>query len=277
MVRNNLILLRCGEASLHTAWLGGLESRTWDLVLFPYTSSTHFLQSDGVFVVGAVVGPKWHAMKELLRKWPLERHWSDYDFIWLPDDDLFITQDNLNAFFSCSKEISAKLCAPALDERSFFSYFVTMRNKYFQVRAANFVETMMPCFSSGALQVLFQTFDLERTGYAWGVDFLWSHMLDYKDIYIVDSISALHTRPVGAGRSPEQFQKCEAEMHRIVGSFKLKKSLRTTRGLQKDGVWLPDSDPVFMARLIQGWHYLIEEREYLLHYILSYQGYGRRE
>jgi hypothetical protein len=69
------------------------------------------------------------------------------------------------------------------------------------LRYTNFVEVLAPLFSLEALLKVYQTFDLNYSG--WGYDYLWPYLLGYPQdkIAIIDNIIMTHTRPVGSNYS----------------------------------------------------------------------------
>jgi hypothetical protein len=111
-VRKNLVLTRVGVNSLHPGWVEGDGSRNWDLYLSPYQPIEP--QSGLDLVVGDVVrGPKWSGIREVLNQWD---GWRDYDFIWLPDDDIRTSADAVTRMFDVAEAMGLELFAPALDE-----------------------------------------------------------------------------------------------------------------------------------------------------------------
>jgi hypothetical protein len=274
LARRNLVILRAGVRSVHLTWLGDITARDWDLFVSPY-QPTAFSHEPGVVVGATIPGQKWTGLVRLLQEWPAYRHWSDYERIWLPDDDLFLPQGQINLLFELSRTLRAKLSAPALHERSFYSHIVTMRNTSFVARATNFVEVMMPCFEAATLRQLLPTLSQTTTGFGWGLDFIWPKLLGNQGIYIIDAVAALHTRPVSAARSGNQSDLALQEMHVILQPYGPPEIGRTLAGLDSALGLIAEDDPRFMGFLLRGWSYLVEPSPQLMAAILAMQGYRR--
>ena len=178
-----LVVLRCGKHSLHRNWMTSQE-RNGDIVLCPYEP----IEGDNVEAT-LIVGQKWDGLGRFFQSYQARR---DYDYICLPDDDLDMDTALLNNFFSLCEISKAQLAAPALTADSFFSHLPTMQNQEFVRRSMSFVEIMMPCFSREFFAEALPTLSLTRSGLGFGLDYVWPHMLSYKDIWIFDEAPCTH-------------------------------------------------------------------------------------
>ena len=139
-------------------------------------------------------GPKWPALHDLIQK--LGEDVFYYDRVWLPDDDLRATKDDINLFFDIVEKHALTLAQPALTRDSHLGHLVTLKNRSFQLRFTNFVECMAPCFSRDFLKQMLPTFNANISG--WGLDYIWpTKISDWTRIAIVDAVSVCHTRAVG--------------------------------------------------------------------------------
>src|SRR4028119_2336294 len=162
----SLVLARAGRNSLHRCWVDPGRPRDWDLYLCPFQEL--FPQEDIGCTTGEVIpGPKWTGLRQLLNGWD---GWRQYDFIWLPDDDILASQDTISAMFDAARALRFQLFAPGLHEASHYAHYTTMRNQSFFARRVGFVEIMVPGFSRAALEQLLPTLDLSTTGWGWGLD-----------------------------------------------------------------------------------------------------------
>src|ERR1700744_5260707 len=210
MRRRFLTILRCGRNSLHPRW-GHSADASWDLILCPYQEIEAPHPECPV-----LPGDKWPGLHQFLSTNNL---WRDYDYIWLPDDDILTDAATIDRFFELCEEVDAQLAAPALAEDSFFSYPMTMVNHAFAWRRTTYVEVMVPCFRRSFLETALPTLNFSRFGTGWGLDFLWCFMLGYQDIFILDETPVLHTRPVGLARNPVLQAKAEIDFHAITKGF----------------------------------------------------------
>src|SRR5947209_13940316 len=213
-MHKHLVLARVGSRSLHSAWLSAGESRTWDLRLVPYEPIDR--QPPDVAVEEVIPGPKWSGLSAALRRWD---GWLDYDYIWLPDDDLLTTSGRIDRLFEAARVAELDLFAPALSENSYFAHFDTMRNTRFYGRRVGFVEIMCPAFSRSALERLLFTLELSETGWGWGLDSVWPKLLEYRNVAVLDGVHVRHTRPVGAMRDPDLRARVHAESERLLAAF----------------------------------------------------------
>ncbi|MGH8712808.1 MAG: DUF707 domain-containing protein [Casimicrobiaceae bacterium] len=188
-----LVIVRAGDRSLHPQWTRSEQTRNWDLVVSYYGQDGTRYRSPGVHRIDDP-GPKLPGLHALLTR---EAMWRDYDYVWLPDDDLAVTESAINRLFETISAHGLALAQPALSWISFFSHQLTLRSPSFRLRFTNFVEIMAPCFRRDFLHVCLPTMSENRSG--WGLDYLWPRLLpaDHRLCAILDEIEITHTRPVG--------------------------------------------------------------------------------
>ncbi len=195
--RPNLVIVRAGDTSLHPGWLAGPggPTRNWDLLV------SYFGDDPGKYRDGEArridgKGLKWPALFELLTAHEAEVR--EYEYVWLPDDDLACTADDISRLFDICRAERLQLAQPSLTPDSYFSHLITLHSPYFLLRYTSFVEIMAPCFHRDALWTLVPTFNRNRTG--WGLDSLWPGMLRARvdEVAVIDHVQVRHTRPVGA-------------------------------------------------------------------------------
>jgi hypothetical protein len=267
MQHRHLVIARVGQNSLHPTWLGDPATRNWDLYLCPFQALLP--QAAAQATLGEViVGPKWTGLRELLNAWP---GWRDYDYVWLPDDDIFASQDTITRMFETAAALKFDLCAPALHEASYYAHFTTMRNRNTFARMTGFVEIMVPCFSTRALDVLLPTLDLTTTGWGWGLDSLWPKLLEYRNTGIIDGTPVLHTRPVGAFRDAELGQRVMDESDRIMHVHECRQVHTTWSAFGPDLQPLGLVEDELTVKLLDGWRYLLDGSPSLVRWIVAAQ------
>lgn len=263
----SLVLARVGRNSLHRCWIDQGKPRNWDLHLCPFQEIP--AQTDLDCVVGRVIpGPKWTGLRTLLTEWD---GWRDYDYIWLPDDDIFAGQDTISAMFEAPRALDFQLFAPGLHEGSHYAHYIAMRNQRFFARRVGFVEIMVPGFSRAALDRLLPTLDQSTTGWGWGLDSLWPKLLDYQGLGIIDGLPVLHTRPVGMFRDAELGRRVLEESDRILSENECGQRMVTFAGIGPDGRDLPLDPDQLLVELIRGWQYLFDRNPRLLRWIVEQQ------
>jgi hypothetical protein len=148
----DLIIVRAGTRSLHTAWLDPGKARNWDLFICPYEALPPPPAGvAGLLVTQAVPGTKWEGLKLLLHKW---QGWREYRYVMLADEDLYAPQDTWSRFFERCAAGAAKLAQPAFAEDAPYRHWVTVRNSEFKARRVSCVDAAMPCFRADALAAL---------------------------------------------------------------------------------------------------------------------------
>lgn len=267
MRTRNLVIPRVGRNSLHRQWLHGTARRNWDLHLCPFETLASAAHA-GCSSSEVIPGPKWAGLRELLTTW---NGWRDYDYIWLPDDDILTTADNLNRFFAIAAALKWDLCAPALNENSYYAHYSTMRNFNCTARRMGFVEIMVPCFSRAALEQLLPTLALSDTGWGWGLDSVWPKLLGYERMGVIDATAVLHTRPVGAFRDAALGARVMAESDRLLRDHDCCQVHRVFEAIGPDLAPMPLDAAELMALLADGWQYLVPTNPSVLHWVVQAQ------
>lgn len=251
-MNKNLVILRCGKSSLHPHWLSGATERNWDLVLCPFQDILP--EPSSVIPPRKIEGQKWTGIYALLTDW---QGWRDYEYIWLPDDDLLTNANTINALFEMSKAFDTKISAPALSEDSFYSHPTTMTNRTFFARAVTFIEIMMPCLRRDVLELVLSTIGETKTGFGWGLDFLWPHMIDYQDMVIFDHLTVRHTRPVGTLRDKVVDDLTKQEMKAITKVVRAPGGFRTIGVYDENRKFKYANNGPFLLDYLNGYRYLI--------------------
>ncbi|HYP47570.1 MAG TPA: hypothetical protein VEQ61_02930 [Thermoleophilaceae bacterium] len=261
----NLVIARVGASSLHPCWIDRGKPRSWDLYLCPYQE----IPPQADCTVGDVIaGPKWSGVRELLNTWD---GWREYDYVWLPDDDIYAGQDTIDRIFDVAQAVGLDLFAPALHESSYFAHYSTMRNSSFYGRWVGFVEIMIPGFSTSALEELLPTLDLSPTGWGWGLDSLWPKLLDYENVGIIDGTPVIHTRPVGQMRDAELGRRVMAESDAIMAEYDCHQVHATFAAFGTDLKRLALGPESLLAQVVKGWEYLIERDPRILSWVMDFQ------
>jgi len=188
-----LVIVRAGDHSLHPQWTSSLVTRDWDLAVSYFGDDSHRYRDAGELRIDDK-GPKWPGLHALLSR---DDFWRGYDYIWLPDDDLSVTQSTISALFEVSASRDLALTQPALSWSSFYSYPVTIRLPSFELRLTNFVEIMAPCFKRSALEICLPTMGHNLSG--WGLSWVWPSLLSGVPprVAIIDRVTVTHTRRPG--------------------------------------------------------------------------------
>ena len=196
-MKNYLVISTVGDESLHDEWIE--NNPNFDLVLLYYGDSDTVVKeyAQQTPYVYMAKGEKYHLLKSLILSFP--EFISNYKYVWLPDNDVSISTENINKMFEIANKYELLLSQPAM--KGYVSHQITVPQPNSLLRYTNFVEVLAPLMSLETLLLCKDTFDENYSG--WGYDFLWPYLLNYpKDkIAIIDSIVMTHTKPVGTDYS----------------------------------------------------------------------------
>jgi hypothetical protein len=191
-VARNLVVVRCGDASLHHQWLA--EGRNWDLGV-SYFGAGGDEVFDGAEYRHRFRGGKWDGISDFFESHP--EALQCYDYVWLPDDDIETNCNAINTVFDSMRQNAFELAQPSLSKGSYVSHLITLHNPAFRFRRVNFVELMVPVLSKDLLLKVLPLFRNTRSGF--GLDFIWHRFTTRPSeaVAIIDSVQVKHTRAVG--------------------------------------------------------------------------------
>jgi hypothetical protein len=188
----NLVVLRCGDESLHPAWIG--IDRNWDLAV-SYFGSRDDKQFPEAKYTHRFKGGKWNGIFAFFQAYP--EALENYDLFWLPDDDIEVSCERIKTMFQTVATERFELAQPSLSNGSYLSHLIALNNPCFVYRNVNFVELMVPVFSRKLLIKTLPLFEGTRTGF--GMDYVWHRFTTdpTQKVAIIDSVEVKHTRPIG--------------------------------------------------------------------------------
>ncbi len=187
----NLLLLPTGRESLFRNWPRPLGT-TFDVALLYYDPPLETVPN-WARQVWHGRGEKFALIAEFCKAAP---NIHDYDAVFIPDDDLRISPEQVETIFHIFHFYRLAIAQPALDRKSFYSHKITRWCKRPEVlmRYTNFVEIMCPIFSRFSFRLLSDTFEKSPTGY--GLDIVWAHRLAYHNLAVIDGVQINHGRPI---------------------------------------------------------------------------------
>ena len=196
-MKKYLVISTIGDESLHSEWIQ--NDPNFDLVLLYYgdkkeIAKEYTKQTPYVYMAK---GEKYHLLKSFILS--EQEFISQYSYIWLPDNDVSISTEDINKMFLLAEQYKLLLAQPAMIGH--VSHRITLPQPNTLLRFTNFVEVLAPLMSLDTLMLVKDTFDENYSG--WGYDFLWPYLLEYPQdkIAIIDSIVMKHTKPVGTDYS----------------------------------------------------------------------------
>ncbi len=179
---------------MHEKWLAGPVDRNWDLIVSYFGDDPDRYRVPDVVRVDAK-GPKWPPLGQLIQN--LATLVGQYDYVWLPDDDIDADTAAVNLMFDYCAEYQLSLAQPALTPDSSIVHPITRLDPRYTLRYTNFAEVMAPCLSRDFLRRAAAEFGETQSG--WGMDYVWTTMLGEGDIAILDAVPMRHSRAQGSG------------------------------------------------------------------------------
>lgn len=243
--RRVLVIVRAGDESLHPQWLrqAPLQQRQWDLHISYFGDLRRpYRHRASDITLSFEKGTKSIGTAECLDK--LGSRIDQYDWFWLPDDDLAADLPTINRFFELVAQYDLDLAQPALDEGSYVSHEITVRRPHMRLRHTSFVEVMAACFSRKALDLCAPHF--RATASSWGQDLLFPKLLGYPErgVAVIDETPVVHTRPVGRGPNMRLVTKMNIDPRVELAEFQQHHDLKMRReilsGIDREGNYVTD-------------------------------------
>lgn len=176
---------------------------------------------------------------------------EEYEYIFIPDDDLIIDTNSINGLFKLAKEYNLSICQPAFDSNSKVSWNVTRHHKNNILRLTNFVEVTAMLFSKPALVNTMRYFDPSLIG--WGIDYLsiWANGVDVKNTYaVIDAITCCNPGDSRKGGVRELSKVHDWEQREDIW-LKVKKRLGIQEWLKINHQFIRDSNEGTLDRNIE--------------------------
>jgi hypothetical protein len=185
--------LSSGANSLHKDWFK--TDRAFDVFTVDYSTNGQLADIGSEYYLNKQ-GPKWHLVAAALEK--LQEQAGTYEYVWCPDDDLFIQPKHIDRFFDLMKALSLEIAQPALTRGSYISHPITKQIPLLEYRLTNFVEIMAPALKMDFLMSVREKLTRNLSG--WGVDFYFQAVAKKKGwrMGIIDAVPVAHVRPTNA-------------------------------------------------------------------------------
>jgi len=188
------VWLQCGRQSLHPQWLTGRE-KPWHLIANVY-DDTYNREIDADVILRQNIGTKFSAIYYALKKRP--DLLSSYDYVFLLDDDILVSEEEITRFFEVVEVLGLDLAQPSVQEGSAYTWPVLLQEPRSIGRYLNAVEIMMPVLSRKVLAQAGFLFGRSISG--WGIDFALGKVIREafgpRKIGIIDAVSFAHTKAI---------------------------------------------------------------------------------
>jgi len=224
----NLVIATIGDNSLHKKWLEGIIKPNHDLYFIYYGNEINKYSKDCEYYSESK-GYKYPLIYKFLTKEIID----EYDYFFLPDDDISMNRCDINLLFKQMEENKYYYIAqPSLEKECPHTWPHTTTRYNNISRFTTFVEIMCPIFRKKSLIEFLPYFTETHTG--WGLDLLWSRksLIQHERLGIFDNIVVSHTRKMGEGTLYSQLKKDGINYKQEYADFLKKYNLTHTS--QKD-------------------------------------------
>jgi len=198
LMKNNLLIIPSGPSALFQTW-GSYSQYSFDLAVINWSGETLTNLEDAAYVENTK-GQKWKIVGEFANKNDL----SNYEYIWVMDDDCLTTFDNIEATFNFCKENNLDLAQPALTPDSHRTHPPTFFIPDAKMHITNTVEIMAPIFSRAVWPECSAHFTKMPLGIGYGLEGYWSKTLGGANgntkyggkVAVIDAYPVVHTKMV---------------------------------------------------------------------------------
>lgn len=234
-MKKNLVIGCVGPTSLHKSWIDG--DRSFDLFIVYYGDGNDAYKYDADYYVRAK-GTKFNIVSNLSIP-------NEYDYIFVPDDDLYISVQDINRLFEHAKNYDLWICQPSLV--GYYSVPHNLHHPGYILRYTDYVEIIAPCFSSLAFSLCKSTFNYNKS--CWGIEKLWDKELGHPQdkIAIIDDVIAVHTRPCfkGDNYKNNKLEEPWKDIGHIVEEHGLRWEIKEYGNIKKDVFEIPHQERCF--------------------------------
>ncbi|GEM_PF-921593 len=206
--RKNLVFTCAGDNANLTNWLG--DQRNFDLWITYYGAQPNRYSELADYYMPRT-GAKFPNLQYVYQHF--YSILSQYEAIFLMDDDVIISTDAINRLFEIRKEYDLWILQPAFEPSGKISHPITQVHSECFFRYTNFVENTCPLFERNKLDYFMGIYEPVLVG--WGIDWWYLDVLGpdlNKKVAIVDQISCInpHDQTKSEGRREiDQLQPAE--------------------------------------------------------------------
>lgn len=188
-----LVIIPAGPNTVHESWYSKVEDGVIiDFAIIWYSDELIFDTIKDSKYLFFKKGPKWALIRSVLQK----IDWKEYDYIWLPDDDLKALNGTIPILCKTMEKYDLSLAQPSLiDQHVQWKILLTQPGEY---HLTNFVEIQAPCFSKKGFEIIVHTIMNDDVYTGWGLDYVWSNIFEQNRLRIgvVDTVVMEHVRYV---------------------------------------------------------------------------------
>jgi hypothetical protein len=199
-----LIFVPVGDNCEALSWLESFPKRSdfdFSIMLIYYGSNLHFherFNDSRISIIKDTSPSKFEKFKKYIDSGRINP--ENYDFIWIADDDIRITDANILKFFDTVIKYKIEIAQPGCLGFGMGKQIVRRDSRYI-LRFSNYIDGMAPLFTQNAIKKCLHTFQNSESGR--GIDHVWAALLGnpLDKVAIIDSSLMIHMKPSGINYS----------------------------------------------------------------------------
>ena len=133
---------------------------------------------------------------------------SSYDAIFIVDDDIIMTSQDINKMFDIFIENKLLVAAPSMDDNSDIHYSFQKRNKLKDITYTNFIEVGTLLLDKSCIPKLLNLF--KESGSGWGADIIIPYIIkpNKRQMGIINKVSSHHPKITDINNFTKSSSKC---------------------------------------------------------------------
>jgi hypothetical protein len=197
-MKQNLLIIPAGPNALFQQW-SDYSNLNFDTAIINWKGAP-LVNTEGATYMENIPGQKW----KIVAEFALRHDISQYERIWVLDDDCLTTPEGIAATFDLCKEYNLDLAQPALTPDSSRTHPSTFLIAGAKLHYTNTVEIMCPIFSQRAWPECSAHFGTMPAGIGYGMEGYWSDILESASsttkfggrVAVIDVYPVKHTKIV---------------------------------------------------------------------------------
>lgn len=151
----------------------------------------------------------------------------EYDYVWIPDDDIRLESKNIDNMFNLVSKKRIKISQPSMDPNGYNSWKINT-NKYGIKKDiiiyTTFVEVTCPILSNNVVKKTVEILKMYRNLTAWGIDYIWQNYFECK-FGILYNVMVYNPHPYEKKNKRRECEKMGSREERMNEWLKVKSEL----------------------------------------------------
>jgi hypothetical protein len=204
-MKPNLLIICAGPGSVHEQW-DDYDQYNFDLAILQWNAGERLPNTDKVTYYEQISGNKFH----LIDKFANMHDLSNYEYIWILDDDCITVPELVAATFDYCRDNDLDVAQPALTPESYIAHEPTRLIAEARHHITDTVEIMCPIFSQRCWPEASALFGMLPDGTGHEFEVYWRIIFESDQgttkyggkVAVIDSYPVFHSRPI---TTPDDF------------------------------------------------------------------------